>query len=303
VSVTEGMMAAVESDNIQLDPFLNLEEELSEEWIEKAQEMIEEIPEQKVKYLEQLKEAIEKDAYLQQFSSAAKERNLTRFLRAGNWSITSAIELLKSYWTFGKDFPQCLKSSLPSKLGPVWEKKLVSCNPVRDNLGRRIVNLHRMGNWDPSVIPTSDFLACAYTVLDMVSKEPKTQIAGIVFVLNAEGFSFKHLRNFGTGEIKCLAAILNGAIPLWFRKFHIVNHPRVFGIFFGLIKPFLNERIRDNIIFHSDLTSLHNDVKLELLPPELGGEANVDVTSVHQATKEMEQELLQQIETSQSQKL
>jgi len=294
-------MSAVDSENVQLDPFLNWEEDLSEEWIEKAQEMLEEIPEQKRKYLEQLKEAIEKDDYLQQFSSEMNESNLTRFLRAGNWSITTALDLLKSYWNFGKDFPQCLKSSLPSKLGPVWDKKLVSCNPVRDNLGRRIVILHRMGNWDPSLISTSDFLAAAYTVLDMVSKEPKTQIAGIVFVLNAEGFSFKHLRNFGTGEIKCLAAILNGAIPLWFRKFHIVNHPRVFGIFFGLIKPFLNERIRDNIIFHSDMKSLQKEVKLKLLPPELGGEATVDVTPVHQATKQMEQEFLKQIEMSQSQ--
>merc|ERR1712241_290729 len=51
-------------------------------------------------------------------------------------------------------------------------------------------------------------------------------------------------------EIRCLAALLNGAVPLWIRSFQVVNHPRAFGVFFGLIKPFLHERIRDNIVFH-----------------------------------------------------
>ena len=33
-------------------------------------------------------------------------------------------------------------------------------------------------------------------------------------------------RYFGARDIKCLASLLNGAVPIWIRKFHIVNHPR-----------------------------------------------------------------------------
>ena len=50
------------------------------------------------------------------------------------------------------------------------------------------------GNWDPAAILPNEFLAAAFTLFEMISREQKTQIAGVNLVLNAEGFSFKHLR-------------------------------------------------------------------------------------------------------------
>ena len=41
---------------------------------------------------------------------------------------------------------------------------------------------------------------------------------------------------------------------------------------FQIIKPFLNERIRKSITFHSDLDSLHQSVDPKILPKEFGGE-------------------------------
>ena len=65
--------------------------------------------------MEQFKEAIEKDDYLEQFANVLDERKLTKFLRAGNWNVQAALELLRSFWTFGKDFPECVKAFPPSK--------------------------------------------------------------------------------------------------------------------------------------------------------------------------------------------
>eukprot|EP00092_Neocalanus_flemingeri_P021564 GFUD01023389.1.p1 GENE.GFUD01023389.1~~GFUD01023389.1.p1 ORF type:complete len:299 (+),score=62.38 GFUD01023389.1:109-1005(+) len=296
-----GQDTGAESGHLQMDPFMDLEECLSEEWIERARELLGEIQTQRPTYLEGLRKAVGKDDYLEQFKNVLDDRKLTKFLRAGNWDVIVALELLRSFWMFGKDFPECVKSSLPSKLENVWDKKFISCNPVRDNLGRRIVTIHRMGSWDPAAISPEQFLALAHTVLEMISREPKTQIAGMILLLNADGFSFKHLRYFGINQMQCLAAILNGAVPLWFRRFHIVNQPRVFDVFFGLIKPFLNERIRDNLVFHSDLKSLHKDLRQELVPPELGGTSQVQLNA-QEATKELEDEFFQRIEICQKQK-
>lgn len=40
---------------------------------------------------------------------------------------------------------------------------------------------------------------------------------------------------------------------------------------FNLVKPFLNERIKNNLHFHDSLESLHTHVPKEILPSELGG--------------------------------
>ena len=40
---------------------------------------------------------------------------------------------------------------------------------------------------------------------------------------------------------------------------------------YNFIKPFLHERIRNSIIFHNSLESLHDHVPKEILPKELGG--------------------------------
>ena len=38
-----------------------------------------------------------------------------------------------------------------------------------------------------------------------------------------------------------------------------------------MIKPFLNERVQNSILFHDNLTSLHAYVEKQILPEELGG--------------------------------
>ena len=40
---------------------------------------------------------------------------------------------------------------------------------------------------------------------------------------------------------------------------------------FNMMRPLLNERVKDSIIFHDKLESLHNFVDKEILPEELGG--------------------------------
>ena len=38
-----------------------------------------------------------------------------------------------------------------------------------------------------------------------------------------------------------------------------------------MVKPFLNERVRNSIQFHDSLETLHQHVPKEILPTELGG--------------------------------
>ena len=42
-----------------------------------------------------------------------------------------------------------------------------------------------------------------------------------------------------------------------------------------MIKPFLNDEVKKNILFHNNLESFHEHVDKEILPEELGGEQGI----------------------------
>jgi len=262
-------------------------EELPTEWQEKARDVLKENPETREKSIEQLTVF----GKCHEFNDILNKGLMVRFLRAANWDLETAKSLITSFWNFVSDFPDCLENSLPSRLENVWRGNLISCSSIRDKSGTRMMMLHKMGNWNPAEISPIQFLAGAFTVLQLLSMELITQVAGVTITLNAEGFSLKHLRFFGPRDIRCLASILNGAVPIWIRKFHIVNHPRVFGIFFNLVKPFLNERIRDNIVFHSSIPSLHQYIgDPQFLSTELGGVIEV-TRDLEKATRCLESDI------------
>jgi len=275
--------------------FLEVDEPLNDEWMERARALLGEDQEERVQHVQELRSAAAEDCFLSPYSNLLSDTECTRFLRAANWIVHTALELLRDYWGFGAEFGDCVQASRPSRQGAVWSQELIACNKVRDTQGRRVVMLNNIGRWDPAVLSPTEVLGTAFSLLQLLSREERTQIAGVNLVLNAQGFSFKHLRYLGINQMKSLAAILNGSVPLWFRSFHIINHPRVFNIFFGILKPFLNERIRDNIIFHSSLASLHSDFALDLLPPELGGYSRIQ-NDAEAAVRKIESELLLYIE-------
>ena len=110
-----------------------------------------------------------------------------------------------------------------------------------------------------------DFYASAYCLFEMVAREVKTQIAGVTVVNDVSGFGFRHLRCLGLEQMKCIIAFMNGAFPIWFRRIHVVNNPRqvsvyfkaiqqgnlrLFGVLYNIAKPFLSERVKENIVFH-----------------------------------------------------
>ena len=90
----------------------------------------------------------------------------------------------------------------------------------------KIFKIKLSGYWNPDKVFLDDFYASAYVYLEMVSREVKTQIAGVTVINDVSGFGFKHLRQLGLENVRAIIAFMNGAFPIWFRKIHIVNQPR-----------------------------------------------------------------------------
>ena len=62
--------------------------------------------------------------------------------------------------------------------------------------------------------------------------------------------TFPCLRHLGVDEVRLASAFLSGSFPLWVRRIHFVNQPRIFEILMKVVRPFLTESAKDVLVFH-----------------------------------------------------
>jgi len=219
------------------------------------------------------------------------EEEVERFLRANNWNAKQAADMFQVFVKLFREFYRYVTAGFPSELDHVWSKNIVNVVENRDSEGRRVL-IFSLGKWNPSDFPVHDLYTATFTLLQMISYEATTQVAGTMIVFDINGFGFKHLKALGFEELRCLGSFLSGGFPMWFRKLHIVNNPKLFNMLFNILKGFLGPRVKDNIIFHgSNLAGLHEQVPVALLPKELGGTYEEEGKSVA-ALKSREKEVL-----------
>eukprot|EP00092_Neocalanus_flemingeri_P033223 GFUD01036129.1.p1 GENE.GFUD01036129.1~~GFUD01036129.1.p1 ORF type:complete len:295 (+),score=69.41 GFUD01036129.1:117-1001(+) len=275
------------------------DQKLDEKWQNLAKTLIYENIDEKEDLLKEFKEKIASNIELVKLAESDFVKDdafLIRYLRGANWRVPNAVELIKASYVQVQDFFPFMSAGPPSALDHVWDKNLVNIPLERDQHGRRVF-IFRLGEWCPQEITTKQFFTAAFTLFELIALEEKTQVAGVTVVADIAGFGLKHLKYLGLDELRCLCNFLTGAFPLWFRKIHIINNPRLFNMFLTLCKPFVNERVRENLIMHNyDLTSLHSEVPPALLPSYLGGEQLLAVSDCVEAAKERDSYFSERIE-------
>jgi len=279
---------AVFKDEFNFDP---IDEEL-EPWSTIAREVINEDKEEREEKISEFLKACREDEFLAKWRVPEdkdrweKRERLIKFLRAGAWDVEAALQVLRNYLESGILYTSIVKLSIPKELDVVWSRKLNTVPEYRDVYGRRIY-IYRPGSWNPDEVSVDQLFASAYTMFELIAEEVKTQLAGVTCVVDMYGFGFKQLRNIGIEQVKCMTGFMAGSFPIWVRRIHIVNNPRLFGVLHNMMKPFLDDRVKDNMIFHgSDYTELHKEVPPFLLPPTMGGQQKVNNDRCVQLMKE-----------------
>jgi len=244
-------------------------------WKERAKRLVAEVPEERASKLAEFRERInllsEELEGLAGSKLLKEESFLVRFLRGSNWDVDIGAGLIAGSHQMIQDYYPYMSAGPPSALEHVWRRDLIFSPEMRDDEGRRVVVL-RLGQWPPQEVPLFDFFTGVFTLFELVVQEERTQVAGVVMVLDCKGFGLSHVRNFNMDMVMCINSFLCGAFPLWFRRIHIVNNPMLFSVFGKLVGPLLSSRVRENIVYHSsELSSLHSEVHPSLLPTSLGG--------------------------------
>ncbi|KAF5281042.1 hypothetical protein FQR65_LT14892 [Abscondita terminalis] len=200
---------------------------------------------------------------------------IIRFLRARKFDSQKAFRMVQRYFMMKIRFPELFKCPLPSEISRILEFQAQHMLPSRDQFGRRVYIL-RVEKFDSTKVSIDDIFRTNILALEEIVREPETQIAGIVVIVDMAGLSLHHARFFTPHYAKRSVEVVQETFPLRFKGFHIVNEPFYFDAVMAVLKPFLKEKVRKRIYLHgSNYSSLHAFVNPEILPMEYGGSAGL----------------------------
>lgn len=203
---------------------------------------------------------------------SSRDEFLIKFLRAKKFDYEKSFKMLQRYCAMRSRSPQNFGKSLPSLGKAVLECELQTVLPHRDSQARRVMIL-RLGRWDTSYTTPEDIFSTNLMCLELLAKEQRTQISGIVALVDMEGFGWEHMMQLSVDYIKNVVSLVQNSFPIRFREIHIINESYLFDMTYALVKPFLSEKIRTRIRFHgSDLESLHRVIPPAILPRDYGGD-------------------------------
>ncbi|XP_044267343.1 alpha-tocopherol transfer protein-like isoform X2 [Tribolium madens] len=254
---------------------LHLElEDLSPEAKEIARKELRETPDVSREAVSTLKDLLkeEKDLHV----PLDNDQWLIRFLRPCKFYPESALELIKRYYSFKVKHSDIYNGLVPSKEKNIFEQNILTVQPNRDQLGRRILILELGKKWKTSEVTLDEVFKGAVLFLELAMLEPETQVCGAVVVFDMDGLSLSQTTKFTPMFAKRIVDWLQDSVPLRIKNIHIVNQPYIFKIVFNLFKPFLREKLRNRIIFHgTDRKSLHQHLSPKCLPECYGGSLNL----------------------------
>lgn len=131
------------------------------------------------------------------------------------------------------------------------------------------VSMFRLGDHDSNKFVVLDIVRMASASLDarLVLMDDQELINGEILIHDMTGFGFKHL-------LKCVANALvikkymkysQEAAAVKLIQNHFINCSPVVPKLMNLIKPLLNEEVKESLKFHSNIDSLYEFIPRELL--------------------------------------
>ncbi|XP_075214787.1 alpha-tocopherol transfer protein-like [Lycorma delicatula] len=265
--------------------------ELSPEWVERAKQELNETPEKTKESLAAIRKLLEAEIGL---NAKNDDAFLLRFLRAKKFDVSKAFSMLQRYYQMKAESPELFRVPLPSKKLHILEMQCQTMLPERASNGSRVY-IFRVDKCNISKVTVDDVFCTNVMALELVVREPETQVAGLTAVVDMNGFGLQqHAKFLSPYYAKRTVDVIQETFPLRFKGFHVVNQPFYFDAIFAVLKPFLKEKIRRRIYLHGkDLNSLHNFINKDILPLEYGGVEPFDNSRWRRALLNLEDEFIE----------
>ncbi|CAH0595194.1 unnamed protein product [Chrysodeixis includens] len=201
-----------------------------------------------------------------------EDRCLLTFLRGCNFSLEKCKRKLDMYFTMRAACPEFFtnRDITRPELMDLMSRAQGPTMPGLTPAGRRVTICRGLDkNLDTHQL--NDAFKIAMMIGDVRLMEEIEGVAGDVYILDASIVAPSHLGKISPSALKKFFICVQEAYPVKLKEVHVVNSTPLIDTLFNIIKPFLKEKMRNRIHFHSDYKALHEYVPKELLPEEYGG--------------------------------
>ncbi|XP_072110574.1 alpha-tocopherol transfer protein isoform X4 [Mobula birostris] len=198
---------------------------------------------------------------------------LLKFLRARDFDIDLALELLSNYHKWRAECPEISADLRPSSIIGLLKAGYHAVLRSRDSSGSRVL-IYKIGHWDPKLFSVYEVFRVSLITSELIVKEVKTQQNGVKVIFDLYGWRFAHVLQINPIVAKRIAAVIVDSFPLKVRGIHMINEPVLFHPVFAIITKFLPEKIKGRIHMHGNNyeSSLRRYFPAQILPPEYGGQ-------------------------------
>ncbi|KAL8578429.1 hypothetical protein ACOMHN_014928 [Nucella lapillus] len=244
---------------------------ITEPLANRARAELNEIPEERASAIAGVQELMETRPDIEYLRS--DEAFILRFLRARKFKVEEAFRLFARYFEYRQTNKNLFKKFEASESGikDALLDGLPGVLPGTDHRGRRIVVLYS-ANWDNTRYGLAAIYRAILLTLEKLIDDESSQINGFVVIVDWSEFTFKQSSWLNPRILKLMIEGLQDCFPARFTAIHFVNQPWYIEAVFKMLKPFLKEKNHNKIVMHGiNLMTLHQQVRKEALPAELGG--------------------------------
>ncbi|KAK2831877.1 hypothetical protein Q7C36_016963 [Tachysurus vachellii] len=240
-------------------------------------------------YLLELRHRAEKEPVIKPLLNLS-DNFLIRFLRARDFDVELALKLLINYHKWRQECPEISADLRPSCIIGLLKNNYHAVLRSRDAAGSRVL-IYRIGRWNTKEFSAYEVFRISLITSELIVQESETQRNGLKAIFDLQGWCFSHAFQITPSLAKKISCILTDSFPLKVRGIHFINEPRFFRPVFTMIKPFLPDKIKQRIYFHSSqyTTSLAQFFPQSILPLDLGGSG----PSVDELCEEWTENILQ----------
>ncbi|CAG9098143.1 unnamed protein product [Plutella xylostella] len=197
---------------------------------------------------------------------------LMKFLRPCKFYAESAFKRIQAYYKFRLAHAEYCRDLTSTAIRAAFHHSVISILAPRDQHGRRIMLVESGERWNPREVSLSEMFRGVQLGLESAMVEPRTQVCGVVVILDVKGLSLTHIMQFTPSFAKMVVDWIQDCTPIRLKAVHIINQPFIFNMLFALFKPFLREKLRKRIYFHgADRASLLAHVDARALRRRHGG--------------------------------
>ncbi|KAK3606628.1 hypothetical protein CHS0354_000041 [Potamilus streckersoni] len=243
--------------------------ELDEASKVKAREELNEIPEERLSAVQCFQDWINRQPWLK---TPTNTKFLLSFLRTKKFSQIEARGLLERYWSARTNAPEWTKGvdpADPNLIKIIKDTQVYIPLPGRDKDGRKVIfsTMSKM-DYTGRFFGPDEFTRAVMPIFDFLLLEENIQVNGFTVIVDCTDVTLKAQAWFGMDRIRKGQEMRQKAFPARMKEIHYYKAGPVMEALFNIVRPFMTEKWRKRMVFHTSMTTVYEKIDMSMLPKE-----------------------------------